>query len=399
MTSPAEAAAAIAEHIPSGTFERIPLAAATGRILAERVLAERDQPPFDRVTMDGIAIRYADLSAGLRHFAVAGTQAAGAPAAEIPANGQCIEIMTGAPLPAGADTVVPVERISTKSGTATLTADTTIEQGQFVHRRGSDRLHGDTLLSPGSMLGPAEIAVLASAGCAMVSVARKLNIAVISTGDELVGLSDPIEPYQIRSSNDYAIAAALERHGLATVSRHRLKDDADEILKVVRSLHETNDSLILSGGVSMGQFDFVPAVLDSLGCELVFHRINQKPGRPMWFGVSSAGKPIFALPGNPVSTLLCMARYVVPAFRKAAGSTHEAPAMIAIDREVQAPPDMSYFVPVILSSSSQGEIRATPRPTNTSGDFATLANTAGFLELPAGPSSHPAGTVGVLYRW
>jgi molybdopterin molybdotransferase len=164
-------------------------------------------------------------------------------------------------------------------------------------------------------------------------------------------------------------------------------------------LHDDNDILILSGGVSMGDFDFVPAVLEKLDAAVVFHRIEQKPGRPMWFGISGAGKPIFALPGNPVSTLLCMTRYVVPALAASLG-LRAAPAEFArLSEPVSGPANMTYFVPVILSWSDDGVESALPRPTNTSGDFASLAATDGFVELPSGRGEHPVGSFGRIYRW
>jgi len=399
MTTPAQAESAIAERMPRMLAESIPLESARGRVLAATAHAERDQPPFNRVTMDGIAISFAEFAAGRRSFKIAATQAAGAPPATLPSGGHCVEIMTGAVLPDAADTIVPVERLSVDAGTAVIDDEAAVESGQFVHHQGSDRKAGDTVIVPETSLGPAEIAVLASAGFGTVEVASQPNVAVISTGDELVGPDEPMEAYQIRSSNDYAIAAALERHFLAVVSRHRLVDDEQLLLDNVRQLHESSDALILSGGVSMGQFDFVPSVLEALGCEPVFHRIEQKPGRPMWFGMSRENKPIFALPGNPVSTLLCMARYVVPAFRRAAGCNDSGPFEYRLSRAVRAPRRLTYFVPVTLENTGEGQPAAAPHPTNTSGDFATLAGTDGFLELPPGEEEHPAGTSGRLYRW
>lgn len=399
MTTPAEAESAITERMPHTAAEQVPLESAVGRIIAAAAHAERDQPPFDRVTMDGIAIHYSEFAAGRREFRIAGTQAAGAPSLSLPSAEHCIQIMTGAMMPNGADTVVPVERLTIVRGLAIVSDDARIETGQFVHRRGSDRSQGDTVIEPGTVLGQAEVAVLASAGYSTVRVAGRPRVAVISTGDELVGLEDPLEPYQIRSSNDHAIAAALERHSLAVVSRHRLLDDEAALLDSIVRLHAANDALILSGGVSMGQFDFVPAVLDTLGCELVFHRIEQKPGRPMWFGASHDAKPIFALPGNPVSTLLCMTRYVVPAFRRAAGYLQRGPLEYRLARSVLGPRRLTYFVPVTIENAGDGQPAAVPHPTNTSGDFATLTGTDGFLELPPGQHEHPAGTAGRLYRW
>jgi molybdopterin molybdotransferase len=249
-------------------------------------------------------------------------------------------------------------------------------------------------------LGPAEIAVLASAGKGEIATAARASVAIVSTGDELVDVDAPVlAPYQIRSSNDLAIAASLECAGLADCRRAQLRDDPDEILAAVTALHEETDILILSGGVSMGEFDFVPAVLDTLGTELVFHRIEQKPGRPMWFGISSSGKPIFALPGNPVSTLLCMTRYVVPAMRLAAGLRAPAPESARLSRDVIGPGRLAYFVPVRLRWDEHGTVLADPKPTNTSGDFATLAATDGFIELAPGRERRPAGTIGRIFRW
>jgi molybdopterin molybdotransferase len=244
------------------------------------------------------------------------------------------------------------------------------------------------------------MAVLASAGYARVATALPANIAVISTGDELVAVDAPeIAAHQIRSSNDFAIEASLKRAHLGSCCRITLPDDAAAILATVSQLHEDNDILILSGGVSMGDFDFVPAVLEKLDAQVVFHRIEQKPGRPMWFGISGDGKPIFALPGNPVSTLLCMTRYVVPALRTSLGATPSAAEFARLIDAVTGPKLMTYFVPVHLHWSDDGIELAQPRPTNTSGDFSSLAATDGFIELPSGPGTHASGSIGRIHRW
>lgn len=400
MTSVAEAEALIAARMPRQPIERVPIEASVGRILAETIRAERDQPPFDRVTMDGIAIASAAWERGQRRFRVEATQAAGEAPASLGSVGSCIRVMTGAVRPAGTDAVIPIERVRIEDGSAIVDAAATVTAGRFIHLRGSDRREQDTVLEPGIRIGPAETAVLASAGCARVAVSALFDIAIVSTGDELVSVDAPMPAaHQIRSSNDLAVASSIQRAGVGRSERVTLPDDADRILREVSALHERNDVLILSGGVSMGEFDFVPAVLETLGSELVFHRIEQKPGRPMWFGISAAGKPIFALPGNPVSTLLCMTRYVVPALKRALGSHAPAPEIARLSRPVVGPENLSYFVPVILSWDDAGRESADPRPTNTSGDFASLAATDGFMELPPGRGRHAAGTLGRIYRW
>ncbi len=369
-----------------------------GRILAEDIHAERDQPPFDRVTMDGIAIAFRDFAAGLRSFAVAGTQAAGAEPLSIAAE-QCVEVMTGTPLPHGADTVVPVERVHRSGASATIAADAAVNAEQFVHRRGSDRSQGSLVLKAGMRLGPPEIAVLAGAGHATALVADLPSVAVISTGDELVDAGKAIAPHQIRSTNDRAVEASLAQHHLGSVTRARLRDDANALAVAIDRLDSELDVLVLSGGISMGQFDFVPSVLTELGAKLVLHKVEQRPGRPMWFGISARGKPIFALPGNPVSTLVCATRYLLPALRHASGLAASPPELAELTASVDASPTLTWFTPVTLSSSDRGVLLARPHPTNTSGDFVTLAGTDGFVQLAPKRGSYPAGTVARLFRW
>ncbi len=400
MTSVADAWASIIARVPARPAEKVAIASACDRILAETVDAERDQPPFDRVTMDGIAISSLAWAEGLRNFRVVATQAAGEPPKICPSPDACIRVMTGAVRPDGTDAVIPVERIRITDAVAQVDRDATVHAGRFIHAQGSDRRAGDIVLERGIRLGPAEIAVLASSGYAKVATAKPAAIAVISTGDELVDVdAASVLPHQIRSSNDLAIAASIERSHLGTCTRATLPDDPDLILAEVSRLHDANDLMILSGGVSMGEFDFVPAVLEQLNAEVVFHRIEQKPGRPMWFGLSGDGKPIFALPGNPVSTLLCMTRYVAPALKLSLGISPPLPEYARLAAEVTGPKDLSYFVPVLLEWSADGEEWAVPRPTNTSGDFSSLAATDGFIELTPGSGSHARGTVGRIHRW
>jgi molybdopterin molybdotransferase len=399
MIEVAEAEALILTNMPRPPARREALASCVGRVLAEDVPAERDQPPFDRVTMDGIAIAFRDFAAGLREFEVLGTQAAGAAPLALARPGQCVEVMTGAILPRGADTVIAVERVTRSGAHARLDARSSVADKQFVHPRGSDRKAGDVVLRAGSRIGPPEMAVLASAGRGTVSVAALPHVAVVSTGDELVDVDEPLAPYQIRSSNDRAIEASLTAHGLARVTRSRLRDDASALRAALAALEADSDALVLSGGVSMGQFDFVPAVLAELGARLVFHKIRQRPGKPMWFGLSARGKPIFALPGNPVSTLVCATRYIVPALQSAAGGGPPRAELVQLAAPAEASPELTYFLPVELAWSADGNTLATPRPTNTSGDFAALAGTDGFVELAPKRGEHAAGTVVRLFRW
>ncbi len=399
MTDVADAARLIAERIAVIETTTVSLSDAVNRVLRQPVNAERDQPPFDRVTMDGIAVSYADWERGVREFEVVGTQAAGEPSLTLVGSGRCVEIMTGAMLPAGADCVIPIERTSRENGAIRVQEDAPVERRQFIHPRGSDRKAGNALLRPGTRIRAPEVAILASAGCGSIEVSRLPRVAVISTGDELVGVDEPLADYQIRSSNERAIEASLKSRGVAEVSRARLRDERDVMLAEINDLHERHDVLILSGGVSMGQFDFVPSVLEELGVELVFHRIEQRPGRPMWFGVSADDKPVFALPGNPVSTVVCLRRYVLPALEQMLSQTPEVAELVTLATGVEFAADLTYFLPVVVSWNEDGAGIAEPRPTNTSGDFVSLAGTTGFVELPRGRDIYPKGFVARLFRW
>jgi molybdopterin molybdotransferase len=389
----------IATNMPAYPSEPATLESVHGAILRQQVVAERDQPPFDRVTMDGIALRAAALSAGTRSFHASGTQGAGVAALPISDNGNCVEIMTGAMLPDDADTVVPVERIERNGDDVTLESGYQPNPGQFVHRRGSDLKAGQPLLEPGTLISVPEMAVLAIAGSATVEVAQWPKIAVISTGDELVDVGVPIELFQIRSSNDRVIAAALEKRGCKTATRSRLPDDPDALRDAIREMHDRDDILVLSGGVSMGKYDYIPQIMNELGMRLVFHKILQRPGLPMWFGVSAQGKPIFALPGNPVSSLVCLVRYVLPAIRTALGATLPERQTVQLAESIHFEPDLTCFKPVQLNTNTDGELRATFKETNTSGDFVSLAGTDGFVELSRGQDNFTAGEPVPFYQW
>jgi molybdopterin molybdotransferase len=398
MIEVARADELIGEAIPLRTSEHLAVTSAGGRILRQAVVAERDQPPFDRVTMDGYALRL-DWLGKSRSFAVAGTAAAGTPRLSLPEKPGCIEIMTGAICPEEADAIVPVERTTRNGEMVRIDPEFTPLARQFIHTRGSDRVKGATILPAGCRLGAPEMAILATSGLKEVEVASAPSIAVIATGNELVAPGKPIEPYQVRSSNEIAIATALTGCGISDVVTARLPDDRDVLLEQVTQLHERHDVLILSGGVSMGKYDYVPAVLGALGADVVFHKIRQRPGLPMWFGMSNAGKPLFALPGNPVSTLVCLRRYVIPAILASLGCKQASPARIALEQDVEFGPDLSLFLPVLVSSTMNSADVARPKPTNTSGDFISLGGTSGFVELPRGQDIYPAGFVADLYRW
>lgn len=394
-----EAERLIGKHLPCLPIESLPLTQCPGAVLREAIVAERDLPPFDRVTMDGIAFDSAAPHRGLRRLRIEGTQAAGDAPLALGSRDGCIEVMTGAVLPRGCDAVVPVEQISVAAGTAQIAPDAACAPWQFVHRRGSDTRQGALLLGAGTRLGAPEIAIAASAGMARVRVSHQPAIAVVSTGNELVEPGEPVLPHQIRRSNVYGIIAALRSHGFRRVADDHVRDDLPALRSRLKFHLDTHDVLILSGGVSAGRFDFVPTVLAELGARTVFHRVAQRPGKPFWFGIAPTGAAIFALPGNPVSTLACLVRYVVPALFAAMGQTVPVPEIIALGEPLEVRTELASFVPIQIKFDDDGARWALPRPTNGSGDFATLAGTSGFVQLPAGPSKLARGFAARLYRW
>lgn len=398
MLTTAEASTAILGAMPAAETETVKLDECNGRVLRQSVVAERDQPPFDRVTMDGIAFSLADLEAHDRSLAVQAMQAAGDPTLTLEA-GKCIEIMTGASLPVGADCIVPVERINITNGVAGIDVDYAVAARQFVHARGSDHQQGTELLRPGTHISPLDVAVIASCGLANIEVSAAPSIRVISTGNELVPAGEPIAAHQIRMSNGPAMVAMLEQHGYDDCEHDHVGDEVETLKRRIAEHLAAANVLILSGGVSMGKADYVPDVLKALGVELVFHKVSQRPGKPMWFGIGPQGQAVFALPGNPVSALVCCRQYVVPALDRAAGLRDKAPEFASLAQEVSFTPKLTFFMPVKLVSGVGGQTLAMPVHTNTSGDFASLSGTAGYVELPLEENNFPAGTGVRLRRW
>ena len=399
MISVAQADQLIAENIMPFPARDCAVEDALGCILREDLFAERDQPPFDRVCMDGIAIPFEAWERGRREYVCEGVQAAGHPQLTLVHAENCLEVMTGAMLPVGCDTVIRVEDTQRRGSVVHVVGDAKVAQWQNVHKRGTDHPKGALLLAKGQRLGAPETGIAASVGKAMVSVANSPEVVVVSTGDELVDFDAPLAPYQIRRSNAFAVKTMFEDAGFRKVSTLHAPDNEAELEATLRGCLETYGVLVLSGGVSMGKFDYVPRVLERLGVRCVLHRVAQRPGKPLWFGVGPAGQPVFGLPGNPVSTLVCCRRYVMKHLLAAMGMQEKAPLTPALSREVQFKPALTLFLPVRLESDAGGVLRAVSAPTNTSGDYAALASTDGFIELPADTDAFPEDTVAPLYPW
>ncbi len=377
----AQACEIILSRAPPPVAENIDIGNAAGRILQESVVADREYPPINRATMDGIAIALGSWNAGVRRWRIEGVIPAGVAAPDLkdPAHA-CLKIMTGAELPAGSDGIIPFEQIQLAGNEAVARDDAVFQDRQFVHAKASDRHKGDVLLKAGHVLDAPRIAILAAVGHASVKVARLPRVAVISTGNEIAPVEQQeLAPTQSRASNAVALAAALHSFGVESVDLTHLRDDLQATVTTISQLIRTNDLVLLTGGISKGEYDFVPAALKQSGVAEEFHGVAQKPGKPLWFG-QGANATVFGLPGNPVSTLTVYRRYVVPFLTRMTGRTAEPVRMVQLARQIKPHASLTLFPPVRLIDSGTVD----PVEYHGSGDFAALAESDGFVEIPPG---------------
>lgn len=397
MITVKEAEQIVLSHCKDYGVELVPFLEAYGRVLAENIVTDRDLPPYDRVTMDGIAIRYADYAAGNRSFPVAATQAAGdPPPTELAANA-CLEIMTGAACSGLTDTVIPYENLQIAGGIARIGQEP-VSKGQNIHRQGHDRSQGDIVIASGQIIGPAQINMAASVGKPVLLVKKLPRVVILSSGDELVDVADTPLPYQIRRSNNYSTYAVLRHYGIEAVMLH-LPDDPDMIHREIARCQLEFDVMLLSGGVSMGKFDYIPQALEATGVHKHFHKVRQRPGKPFWFGTFGERGVVFALPGNPVSTFMCLHRYVLPWLEVSLGFPPTPLQYAVLEKNVRFEPQVQYFMQVKLKQDREARIRAVPLEGHGSGDFANLIDTDAFLELPMERTEFEAGEVFRLWRF
>lgn len=398
ILSYADAARAVLDHaarIPAPQTESIPLLASLDRTLAQPVIADRDQPPFARSTRDGFACRSSDLAA-LQPLAIIGRIRAGeawtGPALE---SRQAIEIMTGAPVPPGADCVLMVEHTSVTGDR--VTPARTLPPGENIVPAGAEARSGSILIPPGTRIAPQHIALAAACGYETLSVYVKPRVTILATGDELVPLSQQPLPHQIRNSNSYSLAAQVARQSAIPVIHPAVHDSLEETEAAIRAaLH--CELLLLSGGVSMGQYDFVEQALANLNAEFFFTGARIQPGKPIVFGrLPDQNLYFFGLPGNPVSTLVTFALFAAPLLAALCGRTHLAPefARATLTQPVTARPNLTRFLPAhIESTASESTIR--PIAWQGSGDQSAAAKTNCFLVAPENTLLNPGDTVTFL---
>jgi len=392
LTSTIEADLILEEARVNFGTEEVPINKAHGKRLAENIFAERDLPPFDRVAMDGIAICY-DPSNKAHSWKIQGIQKAGEKKQILKGADFAIEIMTGAVLPDGANCIIPYERISIKKLFANLVEKIPLCEFQNVHRERSDSQKGNIILKAGARIGSPEIGVIVSQGLSEVKIERSPKIVIISTGDELIPPGEPILDHQVRMSNPFVIQEELRSWGFSNTSRFHLRDNKEEIHSMLKEQILENDLIILSGGVSKGKYDFVPSVLSDLNVECLIHGVSQRPGKPLWFGKNENNKIVFGLPGNPVSSLVCLRRYVVPFLKKCQGIDKKA-KVVTLAHDFNFEKKLTYFAPVKVNDGV-----AEIQQGNGSGDFVSLSLSDGFVELEKSRNTFAKGESVNLFAW
>ena len=383
----------IERETPKLGVERVLLADSVGRVLAEKIVADSDLPPFDRSQMDGYAVRAEDVESAPVSLRIVGESAAGRGWHQQMKAGQAVRIMTGAPVPAGADSVQQVELTHEADGSVEILEP--VELGKSIVKCGSEIQKGETVLRAGERISAAMMAALASFGYAKVAVYKQPRVAVLATGSELVPVDQQPGQDQIRDSNNYSIGAYAELAG-AIVKRWPLASDEIGLLKdEITQAAEDSDLVVTSGGVSMGVYDFTKDALKELQAEIFFERVALRPGKPTVFARLPKGTLVFALPGNPVSvsvTFNLFARTALLAMQGARKATMK-PEWAMLANKVKGAKDRDSYLPALLSTTNQGLQIAESLKWGGSSDFVGFANATALIIVPADTKKLEAGTL------
>jgi len=400
MISVAEAIQIVTQHTQPLAHERVELQHAFGRVLAQDVVADSDLPPFDRSQMDGYAVRAEDVKSAPARLRIVGESAAGRGWHNQLEEGQAVRIMTGAPVPAGADSVQQVELThELKDGTVVELLES-VEAGRSIVRRGAEINAGETVLNAGTAINAAIMAVLAAFGYAHVEVFRRPRVAVLATGTELVPVEQKPGQDQIRDSNNYSISAYAESAG-AVVERLPLTGDETSLLKKqIAKAAKRCDVIVTSGGVSMGAYDVTKSALKELDAEIFFERVALRPGKPTVFARLPNGTLVFGLPGNPVSVAVTFNLFTRTALRAMQGASEptlkQETAVLA--KSVKGTVDRDAYLPVQLTTNDDGELIAFPLKWGGSSDFVAFALTSALAIVPANVKVIEAGSLVKVLR-
>jgi molybdopterin molybdotransferase len=387
-----EARDIVLRHVTRLEAEDASLDEALGLTLARDVESRDDIPPFDNSAMDGFALRSEDVPKPGVRLPITGVIPAGRGERVTVAAGSCVRIMTGAPLPNGADAVLPIELASVDEDGRSVSFTGAAAPGENVRRAGEDIRRGARVLEAGGIIRPPEIAVLASVGYATVPVTRMPGVSIVTTGDELIDPSEPLRPGMIRDSNGPTLAAQVATAGGRVLGRYRAGDERASVRRTLREAARA-DLLIVTGGVSVGEYDFVRDELEALGMELLFWRVRQRPGKPIAFGILD-DRPVFGLPGNPVSSAVCFEMYVRPALAAMLGRrTVLRPRLAAVlGAEIEKRPGLHYFA---RGRARWSDGRLVVEPTGPQGSHiaSSLVAADGIVHLEETLDGAPAGSV------
>lgn len=369
--------------------ESVPLQQTLGRVLAEDVQANRDQPPYDVSAMDGFAIRSADVANAPAVLDVIEDIKAGDMPTKVVGAGQCARIMTGAPVPQGADAVIRVEDTQAVSD-GRVQIDVSVKTRNDIRDRGENMRTGEVVLLAGTTITPGVVGMLAMVKAEQVSVYRQPRVAILSTGDELEGLSDPFDANKIPDANSYALMAQVQALGITPVLLGIARDEPTHLKEMLQRGLQF-DVLLVSGGTSVGVHDYVRPTLEALGVQMKFWRVQMKPGHPMAFGVAPLTW-VFGIPGNPVSSMVCFEEFIGPALRCIMGHhKHFRTTVTAkLARDVKHKHSRTEFVRVMLRKEA-GELVATPTGDQGSGILRSMAMAEGLMVVPADSKGIAAG--------
>jgi molybdopterin molybdotransferase len=397
-----EAIRIVEERTPRLPAEEVSLKEARGRVLAEDVVADTDLPPFDRALMDGYAVRAADTADAPASLRLVGEAAAGRGWHGELKAGEAVRIMTGAPVPAGADSVQQVEVTRETEGGASVEIDRATAPGQFITRRATEITKGETVLRAGERVTPAMLAALASFGYARVKAGARPRVAVIATGSELVRVEDVPGEAQLRDSNTYSLLGYAEAAGAIVEPQPFAVDDEGLLRRLIAEAAERSDALVLSGGVSMGVYDFTKTSLRALGAEIFFDRVSLRPGKPTVFArlANSRRTLVFGLPGNPVSVSVTFNLFARAALLAMQGSdqTHLPEHHAVLAREARGSMERASYLPATLRSDERGRILAEPLKWGGSSDFVAFTRAGALILVPEGTRAVAAGEVVTVLR-
>jgi len=375
MFSIAEAQHIIFSTAKNWGVETVSINEALGRVLAEDLISDRDYPPFNRAAMDGYAFLSIDfIEKGIREYKIVEEIYAGYPSKNTLKSGECYKIMTGAATPIAANTIIRVEDTIQKENQVEFLVSE-IQSGKNIAKQGEDKRKGELVLPRNIALNPIHIASIAVIGISQLQVYKLPSVVIISTGDEIKGINEKVDFFQIRESNSYTVESFLKRYNIPVRKKIIVPDNKEKLTQAISAALQT-DILILSGGVSMGDADYVPEVLQALGVKKLFHKVAIKPGKPLWFGQNQYGV-VFALPGNPFSVQVAFKIFIEPFLRKSfnlSSLTNIMKLPFGAIRKKKG--SLDEYIPCCIDSTSQSKV--VPTSINGSGDVTSIVNSQGI---------------------